>query len=142
MCFQVINRSRSELNKPTRYSVRFFRAPGDKLITDRRYNTASLLEMYYGPDSPIGDTIQWNPADPNILQLRLPGGTSIYTRVTRRSANRVSQDRFETSEFYEQVKPSLILSTTMKVNYAYVFVLSVHGFWLSLEIMLILNCKQ
>lgn len=104
----MINRSRSELNKPTRYSVRFFRTSNNKLITDRRYNTASLVEMYYGSDSPIGDTIEWNSGDPNILKMRLPNGTSIFSRVTRRSANIVAQDRFETSEFFQQVKPMLI----------------------------------
>lgn len=41
--------------------------------------------------------------DPNSLKLTLPEGMIITSRVLRRSEEQVSGDRFETSEFMQQV---------------------------------------
>ena len=41
--------------------------------------------------------------DPNALKLSLPEGIMITSRVLRRSEEQVSGDRFETSEFMQQV---------------------------------------
>lgn len=41
--------------------------------------------------------------DPNALKLTLPEGIVITSRVLRRSEEQVSDDRFETSEFLQQV---------------------------------------
>ncbi|GMH33254.1 hypothetical protein BSKO_01088 [Bryopsis sp. KO-2023] len=98
---KVVNRAKSELNKPMQYSVRFFKGDTGKVITDRRFNTGSMLEMYNGWG--MMDMIEWNPNDPNILKVNLPGETSALTRVTRRSETTVGLDRLETSEYSQQV---------------------------------------
>jgi hypothetical protein len=41
--------------------------------------------------------------DPNSLSLTLPEGVVITSRVLRRSEEQVADDRFETSEFLQQV---------------------------------------
>lgn len=45
----------------------------------------------------------WCLQDPNALKLTLPEGILITTRVLRRSEEQVADDRFETSEFMQQV---------------------------------------
>ncbi|KAG1659433.1 hypothetical protein FOA52_001104 [Chlamydomonas sp. UWO 241] len=100
-----------DLNRHTRYKVSFVRGPNDKVIFDRRFNTATLVGMYYpgthrlqrAHRTDFNERIVWNMADPNVLLLSLPGGTSIRTRVTRRSATTPADDRLETSEFFEQI---------------------------------------
>ncbi len=39
----------------------------------RRYNTLSLLDYYMGPGRLHKDDISWNPSDPNVLRMTLPG---------------------------------------------------------------------
>ena len=61
-----------------------------------------------GGGAPLPDfagRIQWDPNDPNILRLRMPGaGPDVRTRVTRRSqTDKPGERRLETSEFMEQV---------------------------------------
>jgi len=41
--------------------------------------------------------------DPNALSLTLPEGLVVTSRVLRRSEEQVADDRFETSEFLQQV---------------------------------------
>lgn len=41
--------------------------------------------------------------DPNALSLTLPQGLVVTSRVLRRSEEQVADDRFETSEFMQQV---------------------------------------
>ena len=41
----------------------------------RHFNTAHLLAHYMGDKALSGDAIAWNPNDPNILSIRLPGGS-------------------------------------------------------------------
>ena len=43
-----------------------------KVIFDRRFNTAALLGMYY-PSVDFSQRIVWNPDDPNVLSLSVPG---------------------------------------------------------------------
>lgn len=43
------------------------------------------------------------PQDPNALNLTMPGGLAVSSRVLRRSEKEVAADRFETSEFMQQV---------------------------------------
>ena len=44
----------------------------------RQFNTAHLLAHYMGDKALSGDAIAWNRNDPNILSIRLPGGSSCY----------------------------------------------------------------
>ncbi len=39
----------------------------------RRFNTLSLLDYYLGPGKLIAQDIAWNPNDPNVLNMALPG---------------------------------------------------------------------
>ena len=126
------------------------------VITDRRFNTASLMAVYLGKDAVAAKSIDWNPDDPNVLSMNLPGvacrvawpaahdrclswllclhvhswharlvhdwknntkskvqpliacactgGTSVRTRVTRRSQeDNEREERINTSEYFEQV---------------------------------------
>eukprot|EP00803_Ostreobium_quekettii_P007750 evm.model.scf_1668.5 EVM.evm.TU.scf_1668.5 scf_1668:27419-33693(-) len=100
---KVVERAKTELNVPLQYSVNFVENSRNEVITDRRYNTASLMEMYYGTEIDFVNRINWNPDDPNVLKLSLPGGTDVLTRVTKRSEDRREANRLDTSEFFEQV---------------------------------------
>ncbi|GAX77373.1 hypothetical protein CEUSTIGMA_g4819.t1 [Chlamydomonas eustigma] len=94
-----------DLKKEARYQVKYMTDPSGRpqTIFDRRFNTVSLLEMYYGEKTPIASRIEWNPQDPNIMKLDLPGNKIIRTRVTRRSMNQLGSDRLESSEYFEQI---------------------------------------
>lgn len=48
---------------------------------------------------PVGCMLQ----DPNTLKLTLPEGILVTSRVLRRSEQQMADDRFETSEFLQQV---------------------------------------
>lgn len=39
----------------------------------RRFNTLSLLDYYLGPGKLVTQDIAWNPNDPNVLNMALPG---------------------------------------------------------------------
>ena len=43
----------------------------------RRFNTLSLLDHYLGPGQLRAQDIDWNPNDPNVLQMALPGMHSV-----------------------------------------------------------------
>ena len=74
MWLQVVQRARQEdLNQAFNYHVAFIKGPQGRIITDRRYNTAQLLDVYLGKDSVREDRITWNPADPNRVAIVLPG---------------------------------------------------------------------
>lgn len=95
---------REDLNRPVRYQVSFIRNDRGKVVFDRRFNTASMLSMYYdGQLDSISQRISWNPNDPNVLSLSMPQGFSVRTRVTRRSEEFPAADRIETSEYVESV---------------------------------------
>eukprot|EP00197_Chlamydomonas_leiostraca_P010724 CAMPEP_0202873964 /NCGR_PEP_ID=MMETSP1391-20130828/24396_1 /ASSEMBLY_ACC=CAM_ASM_000867 /TAXON_ID=1034604 /ORGANISM="Chlamydomonas leiostraca, Strain SAG 11-49" /LENGTH=395 /DNA_ID=CAMNT_0049555285 /DNA_START=44 /DNA_END=1231 /DNA_ORIENTATION=- len=104
---RVVERAKSEdLNKPVTYQVRFVSNASGEVVFDRAYNTASLLSFYYGrPTTDFLNRIEWNISDPNVLQLTMPGGLSVRTRVTRRSEEEEGP-RIETSEYFEQVYDS------------------------------------
>ncbi|KAG2499710.1 hypothetical protein HYH03_002645 [Edaphochlamys debaryana] len=92
-----------DLDKKTAYQVSFVRNRTGKVVYDRRFNTASMLSMYYtGADMSFQERIVWDINDPNILSLRMPG-MSVRTRVTRRSEEFPADDRIETSEFVESI---------------------------------------
>lgn len=61
------------------------------------------MEVYYGKTINFSERIQWNPTDPNVLELAMPKGLSIRTRITRRSEEMPAPSRIETSEYVEQV---------------------------------------
>lgn len=104
---KVVERARTEdLNRQVRYSVSFVRNQEGKVITDRRFNTLSLLDYYLGPGKLIAQDIAWNPNDPNILNMALPGGVDVTTRVTRRSETTAPPDRLDTSEYFQQIYAS------------------------------------
>lgn len=112
---QVQRAATTELNQATRFQVKFVRNEAGKVIFDRRFNTASLISMYYGDSLNMDDRITWNPEDPNVLLLALPKGLIIRTRVTRRSEDIPEPDRIETSEYIEQVFDDGV-STSPKVK--------------------------
>lgn len=74
-----------------------------KVVYDRRFNTTALLASYYSSNVDFAGRIQWVPDDPNQLKLTLPEGLIISSRVLRRSEQQMAPDRFETSEFLQQV---------------------------------------
>ena len=54
----------------------------------RRFNTLSLLDYYLGPGKLTAQDIAWNPNDPNVLNMALPG-----VRSTSHSSFRHAQIR-------------------------------------------------
>ena len=73
LALQAIQRALDQdLNKEQRYQAAFRRNKGGKVIIDRAFNTAKLISMY-NPDAISGDRISWNPEDPNLLKIFLPG---------------------------------------------------------------------
>eukprot|EP00884_Botryococcus_braunii_P004263 jgi/Botrbrau1/13838/Bobra.0056s0075.1 len=102
---RVVERAKKEdLNIVLRYKASFIRNGGGNVVIDRRYNTAQLLEVYMGDSiTSRGDLVSWSPESPNVLKISLPGGAEVSTRVTRRSLDRPTADRINTSEFFEQI---------------------------------------
>jgi len=73
-------------------------------VLDRSFNTDELLKLYLGNGTDYSGRIKWDIDDPNDMRVSLPGGTSIETRVTRRSQHTdLEASRTETSEFFRQV---------------------------------------
>ncbi|CAK0786139.1 hypothetical protein CVIRNUC_009352 [Coccomyxa viridis] len=100
---KVVKRAEDEdMNRNVRYQVAFIRNGQGRVITDRRYNTLSLLDYYLGHGKMSNSDIAWSAADPNLLSMTLPGGLDVTTRVTRRSENESPPDRLDTSEYFQQ----------------------------------------
>ena len=101
----AVNRAiKEDLDKIVRYKVSFDRNQQGKVVMDRKFNTASLLEPYMKLSfNEILQRIQWTPEDPNLLRISLPGGLRIDSTITRRSEEYLAQDLIETSEFYLQL---------------------------------------
>lgn len=102
----VVRRAQTEdLGRVVRYEAAFARNPRGQVIADRRFNTASLMATYLGLDADnVASRIRWDAGDPNRLDMSLPGGLRVTTRVTRRSEDwPAGADRLATSEFFEQV---------------------------------------
>lgn len=101
----VVQRAqREDLQQRVRYQVGFIRNARGEVVPDRRFNTASLMQTYLGrPVSEVSQRILWNPDDPNLLQMNLPGGLEVTTRVMRRSEETQGPDRLDTSEYFQQM---------------------------------------
>jgi len=101
----VVRRAQQEdLNVPMQYQVAFTRNRNGALVFDRAMNTASLLAPYYGVGvDEILPRITWDINDPNVLELTVPGGLNVRTRVTRRLQEQAAPDRLLTSEYFQQV---------------------------------------
>ena len=67
---------KEDLETPVQYEVSFMRNQRGQVITDRRFNTASLMSIYLGKDAVSSHRMQWNPDDPNTLVMNLPGGAA------------------------------------------------------------------
>ncbi|KAG7672334.1 hypothetical protein Ndes2526B_g09161 [Nannochloris sp. 'desiccata'] len=109
-------------NKVVRYEVSFIRNPRGQVVTDRRYNTASLMHTYLGLEqAAVENRITWNVADPNRLDMSLPGGLNVTTRVTRRLEEwEEGADRLITSEFFQQlIESDTIRTPKIKASQAY-----------------------
>lgn len=91
------------------YSFRFSRNSKGKVVADRKQNTASLLKAHFDPTFAYEERISWDIDNPDILILTLPGGTSVFTKVTKRSITRYNINRLDTSESYEQVIVKLVI---------------------------------
>ena len=71
---QVVERARREdLQKKIRYEVSYIKNKKGKVIIDRRFNTASLMNLYLGQGTVEEQGVSWNPDDPNRLSFQLPG---------------------------------------------------------------------
>ena len=82
------------------------RAPGQRRVTNYTSEPSARHQIitHCGDDAgEVDRRITWNPDDPNQLQMRLPGGMQITTRVTRRSEEQLAEDRLATSEFFQQL---------------------------------------
>eukprot|EP00891_Asterochloris_glomerata_P007064 jgi/Astpho2/7064/e_gw1.00107.157.1_t len=86
----------------TPWQVQWVENERGQIIIDRAFNTQKLMSFYMDREINPND-IEWNPLDPNSLKLRLPGGTSVFTRVTKRSEAKPAADRIDTSEYFQQV---------------------------------------
>ena len=51
----------------------FIRNAAGDLVSDRRFNTSSILATYLGPEAVGPDRIAWDVDNPNRLKLSLPG---------------------------------------------------------------------
>jgi hypothetical protein len=103
---EVVRRAEKEdLNAALKYRVSWVTNTRGDTVMDRRFNTAALLEAYTGLRlAEVASGIDWNPDNPNLLRLKLPGGTLAVTRVTRRSEeDSPAEARLSTSEFFEQL---------------------------------------
>uniref|UniRef100_A0A061QUK1 DUF6816 domain-containing protein n=2 Tax=Tetraselmis sp. GSL018 TaxID=582737 RepID=A0A061QUK1_9CHLO len=102
---RVVRRAQQmDLNSPKRYRCRFTSNHEGKVVLDRSFNTDELLKLYLGNGTDYSGRIKWDIDDPNDMRVSLPGGTSIETRVTRRSQHTdLEASRTETSEFFRQV---------------------------------------
>jgi len=98
---QVQQTKEQELGRILGYSQCFIRNERGRVIADRKRNTRELTEAIIGTQSDM--QIDWNPENPNVLKMKLPDGTNVFTRVTRRYSNQPSDDTLETSELFEQV---------------------------------------
>jgi len=73
----VVERARREdLKKKIRYEVSYIRNKKQKVIIDRRFNLASLMNVYMGRNVVEQQDIAWNPDDPNRMAVQLPGESS------------------------------------------------------------------
>lgn len=71
---QILDRARREdLQKKIRYEVAYIKNKKGKVIIDRRFNTASLMNVYLGRGVVDEQGVSWNPDDPNRLSFQLPG---------------------------------------------------------------------
>lgn len=100
----VVQRAQEEdLNRSIHYAVAFAENARGQVVPDRRFNTSALMETYLGiPKESVAENIEWNIDNPNMLQMRLPNGLDVMTRVTRRSREQVAENRMNTSEYFEE----------------------------------------
>jgi hypothetical protein len=120
---QVVQRAQEQdKDRVVRYQVSFIRNPRGQVVTDRRFNTASLMHTYLGLEqAAVENRITWNVADPNRLDMTLPGGLNVTTRVTRRLEEwEQGSDRLNTSEFFQQlIESDSIRTPKVKASQAY-----------------------
>ena len=50
---------KEDLETPVQYEVSFIRNHGGRVITDRRFNTASLMSLYMGKDAVSINNLKW-----------------------------------------------------------------------------------
>jgi len=119
----VVQRAQEQdKDKVVRYEVSFIRNPRGQVVTDRRYNTASLMHTYLGLEqAAVENRITWNVGDPNRLDMSLPGGVSVTTRVTRRLEEwEQGADKLTTSEFFQQlIESDSVRTPKIKASQAY-----------------------
>lgn len=78
----MIDRARREdLQKKIQYEVSYIRNKKGKVIIDRRFNTASLMNVYLGRGMVDEQGVSWNPDDPNRLSFQLPGNKWALERL-------------------------------------------------------------
>ena len=69
----------------------FRRNARGELVSDRRFNTTSILSTYLGPDAVGPDQIAWNIDDPNKLRLELPGAMAVSALAVAVSSGQKTQ---------------------------------------------------
>lgn len=88
-----------------KYSVSFIDDGHGHVVSDRRFNTASLLSLYTGYSiDELSSMVEWDVKNPGRLNLRM-SSAYISSTVSKRweDVSNVGADRLETSEFMEQV---------------------------------------
>lgn len=102
---RAVQRAKATINQPLPYMQRFVRAANGKVIADRPFNIESLTTASMGGRSII-EGIEWDPENPNVMRIRIPGSSEIFSRVTKRfQEDAPAESRLSTSEVVEQVFP-------------------------------------
>ena len=71
------------------------------VVADRAFNGRSIAEAYLGNDSVLRVAV--DPKDPNKQITLLKGGVKSVSQVTKRATERVSRDRFISTEVTQQL---------------------------------------
>ena len=102
----VVRRAEKEdKNRIIKYNASFIHDGYGHVVSDRRFNTASLLSLYtpYTLEK-MASMIEWDVKNPGRLDVRMPDAF-VSSRVTKRleDVSNFESERLETSEFMEQV---------------------------------------
>lgn len=98
---KVIQRARNDIDQPLVYNQRFIRGSSGRVISDRAFNLEALVTATAGMN--MITSIDWNPDDPNIMNIGITGAPDVFTRVVRRFQGEPDPQRLDTSEVMEQV---------------------------------------
>jgi hypothetical protein len=108
--------NRSQLNQPIIFLVRFvkikptnsglkilayFQNQTPILVADREFNSLNLTRAYLGDETVLSSKV--DPESPNRQITFLRGERQLISLVTARATERISEDKFITSEVFQQL---------------------------------------